>query len=526
MPGLSRVLIANRGEIAIRIARAAAGLGMESIAVYDAADQLSLHTRYATRAVQLPAASDPVSAYLNVEAIIDIAKAEACDCIHPGYGFLSENAPLAQACAAAGITFVGPEPETLTLFGDKVSARKLALELEIPVVPGSDSALLDSKAAAGLAAEFGYPVMLKAAAGGGGRGMRAVQGADEMDEAFTRCQSEAEAAFGNGAVFIEKLVIDPQHIEIQVLGDGAEVVHFYERDCSIQQRNQKVVEIAPAPNLDPDLRDKLLDAAITLTRACNYRNAGTVEFLLDPAQGEYYFIECNPRIQVEHTVTEQVMGVDLVESQFRIAAGSSLAALGYSSQADVGTPRGYAIQTRVVAQGAGTITAYKEPSGVGTRVDAHGYAGYTPPPQFDPLLAKLICYSPSPDYQVTLERTARALAEFHIVGLATNLQQLRGILQQASVRKGDARTTLLASLGDDANDTTGNITLDLLSQQARLLQGVQKTVSTLPSNSGLAVPDGEIGVEAPINGNVLQLALSEGQRVAAGDTLVVISAMK
>jgi pyruvate carboxylase len=312
----SRVLIANRGEIAIRIARAAAGLGVESVGVFAPDDTLSLHTRMVTRAVAIGAdsAGDPIRAYLDIEALIAVARANACDCVHPGYGFLSENATFAQRCVEEGLTFIGPNPETLALFGDKTRARDLAMSLRIPVVPGSAGVLATADEARAAADRLGYPVMLKAAAGGGGRGMRRVDAAAEMTAAFARCRGEAEAAFGDGAVFVEKLVERPRHIEVQVLADNAgAIIHLHERDCSVQMRNQKLVEIAPAPNLDPALRERLWNDALTIARASRYANAGTVEFLVDPERGEHYFIECNPRIQVEHTVTEVVTGVDLVE---------------------------------------------------------------------------------------------------------------------------------------------------------------------------------------------------------------------
>ena len=321
-----RVLIANRGEIAIRVARAASALGVESLSVYAPVDALSLHTRVATTAHAL-----------DIEELIEAAKTNGCDCVHPGYGFLSENPGFAERCLNDRLTFIGPRPETLRLFGDKTEARALARSLGIPIVAGSPHAVANVDEAITVAAAIGYPIMLKAAAGGGGRGMRAVAGSDEMAAAFTRCQSEALAAFGNDSVFVEKLIARPRHIEVQILADNhGNIVHLYERDCSVQLRNQKVVEIAPAPGLETSLRQRLLDDAIRLARAANYVNVGTVEFLVSPERGEHFFIECNPRIQVEHTVTEQVMGIDLVEAQFRVAAGESLKALGISNQAALG----------------------------------------------------------------------------------------------------------------------------------------------------------------------------------------------
>ncbi|HEY2486319.1 MAG TPA: carboxyl transferase domain-containing protein [Candidatus Binataceae bacterium] len=533
-----RVLIANRGEIAIRVARAAEALGVESVSVYAPADALSLHIRVTTesRALRSEAPSnDPVRAYLDVEALIDAAKAGGCDCVHPGYGFLSENADFAARCRQEGIAFIGPHPETLALFGDKLRARELAGSLGIPIIPGSPQALASAEEAAAVAETVGYPVMLKAAAGGGGRGMRAVASADQMAAAFVRCQSEALAAFGDGALFVEKLLARPRHIEVQVLADRAgDLVHLHERDCSVQLRNQKVIEIAPAPGLEAALRQRILEDAIHLARAAGYVNAGTVEFLVNPERGEHFFIECNPRIQVEHTVTEQVTGIDLVESQFRISAGESLQSLGISDQAAVARPRGFAIQARIVANGTGVLTAYKEPTGPGVRVDSCGYLGYAPPPQFDPMFAKLICQSNSTHtFSSALDRTLRALDEFHISGLPTNLRLLRAILSHPAVRAGDARTSffsehpdLVASTGAKAS-ASGS--LALLEQQAMVLRGGRDGLtisSTQPPSVNLVVPAGEEGVESPMAGNIIELPLEVGAAVEAGAILLVISAMK
>ncbi|SVA95740.1 uncharacterized protein METZ01_LOCUS148594, partial [marine metagenome] len=429
-----RVLIANRGEIAIRIAKAATALGMESVGVYAPVDSASLHTRYTTENSEIGNSAgdqaDPVSAYLNIEALVDVAKATGCDCVHPGYGFLSENAEFASKCVAEGIAFIGPSPAALILFGDKVRARALATSIDIPIVDGSEESVESAAEAQELALDIGYPVMLKAAAGGGGRGMRVVEQEAEMSDAFERCQSEAKAAFGNPSLFLEKRISNPRHIEVQVLGDSeGNLVHLHERDCSVQLRNQKVIEIAPAPGLEPDVRERIFIDAIKLASAGEYTNAGTVEFLVVPETEEYFFIECNPRIQVEHTVTEQVTGIDLVEAQFRVAAGESLDAMGLATQEDVGPPNGFAVQARVVATSPGTITAYKEPSGVGVRVDASGYQGYAVRSQFDPLLAKVIGSSHvAGSYLKAVGRTLRALQEFHIGGVGNNLQQLVAIL--------------------------------------------------------------------------------------------------
>ncbi|HEY5007648.1 MAG TPA: biotin carboxylase N-terminal domain-containing protein, partial [Caulobacteraceae bacterium] len=526
-----RVLIANRGEIAVRVARAAAGLGIESVAVYAQADALGLHVRAATQAHALADSADPVAAYLDIAGLIAAAEATRCDCVHPGYGFLSESAAFARACADAGLTFIGPGPDALALFGDKTRARDLAATLRIPIVPGS-TPLASVEEAEADAAALGYPVMLKASAGGGGRGMRAVASAAEMAAAFARCRSEAQAAFGDGAVFLEKLVQRPRHIEVQILGDAhGDLVHLYERDCSVQLRNQKVVEIAPAPGLDPGLRLRILADAIKLARAASYVNAGTVEFLVDPETGKHYFIECNPRIQVEHTVTEQVTGVDLVEAQFRISAGETLKSLGVADRAAV-EPRGFAVQVRITATGPGAITGYKEPTGPGVRVDSCGYLGLVPPPQFDPMFAKLIGQSNSSHSLASaLDRTLRALDEFQIQGLPTNLGQLRAILSNEDLRAGDARTTLLAehpelaTQGAAAPAPSG--ALALFEQQAAALGGGRIAApAAQPATASLFVPDGEEGVECPMPGAVLEISVEPGATVAAGDTLMVVSAMK
>ena len=526
----TRVLIANRGEIAIRIAKSATALGLESVGVYPAIDAFSLHTRYMTESHELGTTADTVDAYLNADMLVQTAKSRGCDCLHPGYGFLSENAAFAALCATEGITFIGPSPETLALFGDKVRARALAESLDIPIIPGSVEPIGSAREADKLARELGYPVMLKAAAGGGGRGMRVVERAEQMAEAFERCCSEAQAAFGDGTVFLERLIARPRHIEVQILADSeGNVIHLHERDCSVQLRHQKVVEVAPAPGLDPTLREQMLTDALTLVKAASYVNAGTVEFLVAPETGEYFFIECNPRIQVEHTVTEQVTGIDVVETQFRLAAGETLASLGLSNQHAVGTPRGFAVQARVVAASTGSITAYKEPSGAGIRVDACGYLGYAPPPQFDPLLAKLICTSGS--YTAAMTRIRQALDEFHLDGLQTNLPQLRAIIAHPTVQAGDARTSLLAEspeLNTASFAAIEGSALALLEQQAAKLgvtaldQGSAQT-ARLPA---LEVAEDQEAVRCPLESSVVEVRVSVGDRVSPGDTLLVVSAMK
>ena len=522
---LKRVLIANRGEIAVRVARAAAALKIESVAVYVPADALSLHTRIAKQAHE-------IKNYLDAEAVIETARKSGCDGVHPGYGFLAESAEFATRCRAAGLVFVGPSPQTLALFGDKTKARKLAQSLAIPVVPGSARLLESAEDATAIANDLGYPVMLKAAFGGGGRGMRRIAKPAEMEEAFARCEGEAKAAFGNGALFVEKIIERPRHIEVQILADGkGNTVHLYERDCSVQLRHQKVIEIAPAPHLDPKLRERMTADAVKLARAAEYANAGTIEFLVVPESGTHYFIEGNPRIQVEHTVTEEVTGIDLVEAQFRIASGETLSDLGIPRQNAIASPRGFAVEARVVATGAGKFTAYREPSGAGIRVDAHGYLGYEPPSEFDPLFAKLICRSGSASPAGAIDRTLHALDEFHVSGVPNNLSSLRRILAHPAVRAGDARTTLLAEHPElmTPDPSAPSSAQALFEKQASALGRVASSGALRSKGrprDALAITEGSLAVESPMSGVIVSLAVKTGSKVEAGETLMVLSAMK
>ncbi len=521
MASITKVLIANRGEIATRIAKAAATCDIESVAIYARDDELSLHTRQADQSFELDETADPIEAYLNVENIIAIAKEHGVDAIHPGYGFLSENANLAAACVDSNISFIGPDADTLSLFGDKVRAKQLASEQGIPTIPGMNlCGIADAEA---FVLEHGFPVMIKASAGGGGRGMRAVYRAEELEDSLDRCASEAGKAFGSSDLFIEKLIENARHIEVQILGDKfGNIVHLFERDCSVQERHQKVVEIAPAPNLSSSLRDQMLEAAVKLGEAVNYQNAGTIEFLVKPETDSFFFIECNPRIQVEHTVTEQVMGVELVEAQFQIARGESLESMGMH---ELRNPRGTSIQCRVVVQSTGTINGYKEPSGIGVRVDSNGYNGYSPPAYFDPLLAKLICTAPS--YDAALTRTRSAINEFHIHGVSTNLNLLQAVLDNKQLRAGDARTTLLRDISGTSSSRAGpSASLVLLQQQARTLGIGLLPNKPVNQGAGLEVEEGTRGVECPMNGSLVDVSVALGQIVKAGESLMVISAMK
>ena len=401
---VSKLLIANRGEIAIRVARAASDLGIGTVAVYSQDDGRSLHVHAADEAVGLDGLG--VAAYLEIDGLIEAAQSAGCDAVHPGYGFLAESAEFARACRDAGITFVGPTPHLLDLFGDKVRARQAAREAGVAVIEGSDEAVSLSEAA-----EFfeslgdGAALMLKAVAGGGGRGSRAVQSFDELEAAWERCESEARSAFGSDALYVEQLIPRARHIEVQVIGDlHGGVSHLWERECSVQRRFQKIVEIAPAPHLNPTTRESIVEAAVRIARDVGYSSLGTFEFLLDASDGSgerFYFLEANARLQVEHTVTEQVTGVDLVQSQLRAAQGSSIADLGLDDPSWL-RPRGYAIQTRVnmetltadgsVRPASGTLKAYEAPSGPGVRTDGFGYVGYQTSTAFDSLLAKVIAH--------------------------------------------------------------------------------------------------------------------------------------
>src|ERR1700681_4745696 len=406
-----KLLIANRGEIAIRIARAAAETGLATVAIYPADDALSLHVRIADESYEIPGRG--ARAYLDIEAVIAAAKATACDALHPGYGFLSENALLARRCAEEGMVFVGPSPEALDLFGDKVEAKRLARRCGVPIIAGTSGPTSLAEANAFFASlGTGGAVMIKAIAGGGGRGMRIVDDAAKLEEAYARCQSEAKAAFGSDGVYVERLIRNARHIEVQIIGDrhGA-ISHLWERECTIQRRNQKLIEVAPSPSLSEALRTRIIDAAKQLATAARYDNLGTFEFLVDgDAKSDdtaFAFIEANPRLQVEHTVTEEVLGVDLVKSQLAVAAGATLDSLGLA-QAAIPAPRGYAMQLRVNmevmdAKGmtkptGGTLAVFALPSGPGVRVDTFGYSGYKTSAAFDSLLAKVIVHSPGTNW--------------------------------------------------------------------------------------------------------------------------------
>jgi len=439
---LRKILIANRGEIAVRVIRACAEMGIRSAAVHSEADRHSLHVKKADEAYSL--GSDPLAGYLNVHNIVNLAVATGCDAIHPGYGFLSENPELALACSRRGITFIGPTAEVIQRMGDKTQARFAMQKAGVPVTPGSAGNLESLDAALRVADEIGYPVMLKATSGGGGRGIRRCDDPGALRHNYERVISEATKAFGRAEVFLERCVINPRHIEVQVLGDHhGNCIHLFERDCSIQRRNQKLIEIAPSPQLDEAERQYVGGLAVLAARAVGYTNAGTVEFLQD-ADGRFYFMEMNTRIQVEHTITETITGVDLVEEQIRIAAGLPLRFKQHEIQR-----RGFAMQFRINAEDPknnflpsfGRISRYYAPGGPGVRTDAGIYTGYTVPPHYDSMLAKVIVWALTWDDVVN--RGCRTLRDIGVFGIKTTIPFYQEILRHPDFRSGHFNTGFL-----------------------------------------------------------------------------------
>ncbi|MDN5344271.1 MAG: acetyl-CoA carboxylase, biotin carboxylase subunit [Clostridia bacterium] len=438
-----RVLIANRGEIAVRIIRACRELDIETVAVYSEADRGALHTRLADKAVCIgPAPAN--RSYLHIPSIIAAAQMSGADAIHPGYGFLAENPYFAEMCATSGITFIGPTPQAIQLMGAKAAARATMIAAGIPVVPGSEGVVKDLDAALAIAREIGYPVLIKASAGGGGRGMRTAQGPRELRQAILAAQREAEATFGDSQIYLEKYIEEPRHIEFQILGDGqGNIIHLGERDCSLQRRNQKILEEAPSVALTPELRQEMGAVALQAARAVDYSSTGTVEFLLD-RQGRYYFIEMNTRIQVEHPVTEAVTGIDLVQEQIKIAAGEPLRI----RQEEV-MIRGHAIECRINAEdpahnfrpAPGRVERYQVPGGFGVRVDSALYSGYTVPPYYDSLLAKVIAWAP--DREGAISRMNRALQEIVIEGVPTTIPFHQQIMANAFFQRGEIYTNFI-----------------------------------------------------------------------------------
>ncbi len=440
---LKKILIANRGEIAVRIVRACAEMGIRSVAIYTDPDRYGLHVKRADEAYYI--GDDPLAGYLDPRRLVNLAVETGCDAIHPGYGFLSENAEFAKICAERGITFIGPSADVIARMGDKTAARASMIAAGVPVTPGSEGNLKDIDEALQVAAGIGYPVMLKATSGGGGRGIRRCDSADDLRKQYPRVISEATKAFGSAEVFMEKCIVNPKHIEVQVLADSqGNVVHLFERDCSIQRRNQKLIEIAPSPQLTEEQRGYVGELAARAAKAVGYENAGTVEFLL--TGNEVYFMEMNTRVQVEHTITEQITGVDIVREQIRVAAGLPLS----YRQEDI-QYRGFAIQFRINAEDPrndflpsfGRITRYYAPGGPGVRTDTAIYSGYTIPPYFDSMCLKLVVWALT--WEEALNRGSRALADMRLQGIKTTALYYEQILQHPQFRKGEFNTSFVPS---------------------------------------------------------------------------------
>ncbi len=546
----TKLFVANRGEIALRIERAAAQLGLPSVTVYAEDDAASLHVRGADEAVALRGSG--ARAYLDTEQILEAAVAAGCGVLHPGYGFLSENAEFARQCEAAGVRFAGPEPATLELLGDKVRARAQARRCDVPVLAGTDDT--DTAGAFLASLPAGAAVMVKAVGGGGGRGMRVARDAAELEAAVERCRSEAGAAFGNDAVYLEEYLPQAKHIEVQIVGDGEAVVHLGERECSVQRSHQKLVELAPSPGLDPGLREALCEAALRLAAAVGYRSLGTFEFLVDCApgrEGRFAFIEANPRLQVEHTVTEAVSGVDLVRAQLEIAAGRTLGELGLATPPPV---RGHAIQMRVNMErmqpdgsarpSGGTLSAFAPPAGPGVRCDTFGYAGYTTSPHYDSLLAKVICHAPTPRFEDAVALAYRALCEFQIEGVDTNLPFLQGLLCHPDFAANAITTAFVAEHGaallegehprlypaaaaaaeTPAPGGLAGAQIDSDDPLAVLAHG--KTGRAGAETPPPALAEGTRATAAPMQGTIVSLQVDEGDEVYEGQPLLVMESMK
>ena len=550
---MGKLLIANRGEIAIRIHRTATEMGIATVGVHPADDHGSLHVQTVDEAAELR--GNGASAYLDIEQIVGIARERGCDAVHPGYGFLAENADFADACEAAGIVFIGPCPRVLRLFGNKLKARDLAAANGLPVVPASDA--IDEVKQAEAFYEDQQPnatVILKAVAGGGGRGMRLVRRKEEIADALVRGAAEAQAAFGSGALYAERMVERALHIEVQVLGDRhGNVGHLGERDCSIQRRHQKVVEVAPSPQLGTALRERILNAAVALADAADYDNIGTFEFLVDGEDlgdaSPFYFIEANPRIQVEHTVTEAVTGVDLVRAQLAIAGGATLHELGLAD-GDAPTPRGHAIQLRINMETlgedgialprTGTLTEFRPPEGPGVRVDTFGYEGYRTSGLYDSLLAKLIVHCGQPNFAAAVSRARRALSEFAIRGVDTNLGVLMNMMDDPALTAGSMYTRyvddhlaellrereLAGNPGARSKVALAGARVDAADPLAVLGEGRRIREEERAEAVEDEYPEGFVPVRAAMPSTIVTVSTAVGDDVLAGQDLIVVNAMK
>ena len=517
----ARVLIANRGEIAVRLMETLRSEGVESVALYAEDDAAGLWVRLANYAEALPRTG--AAAYLDQDAVLAAAKASGATAVHPGYGFLSENAAFAERCEDAGLTFLGPTPAQLRALGSKTEARSLARSLGVPLLPGTEGVTSLEEA---LAFQNAYPgpLMLKAISGGGGRGIRPVRDGEDLTEAFTRCTQEAEKAFGDGALYLEQALLAPRHIEVQILGDGqGGVVHLWERECTLQRRRQKLLEVAPSPTLDAALRERILDAALSLAQHLGYRSLGTFEFLVDPAAPEgFAFMEANPRLQVEHTVTEMITGLDLVACQLSIGAGATLASLGLSEPPAY---RGFAAQARVnletldeegnVKPQGGTLTGYTPPTGPGVRVDGWGEVGLRPSPRYDSLLAKVITHSATGSYAQALGKLEAALGRFDLRGIESTLPLLRALLRDPVVQENRIDTTYV-----ERHAQTLVAAAESLKPAPRAEDDAQQ------AGASVTLRAGDIALPAPMQGTVVSWAVAEGDAVAEGALLCVMDAMK
>ncbi len=540
-----KVLIANRGEIALRIMRACHELGVGTVAVYGEGELNAPHVRYADEAYRIP--SDRPLPYLDILALIDVAKKSESEAVHPGYGFLAENADFAAACLSAGIVFIGPSSSSIAAMGDKVAARRVAVEVGAPLVPGSDGPV-DAAAARSFGDQFGFPMAIKAAAGGGGRGFRVARSAAEVDAAFRGASGEAERYFSDGRVYVERYLDHPRHIEIQVFADGqGNCVAIGERDCSIQRRHQKLIEESPSPGIDDSIRRRMEETAVRLAREVDYLGAGTVEFLFQ--DGDFYFLEMNTRIQVEHPVTEMVSGIDLVAEQIRVAAG---APLSFDQKIDF---RGHAIECRINAEdptrgfapAPGTVVDYRPPFGFGIRVESAAESGYTILPNYDSLVAKLIAWGR--DREEALHRIRRALHDFYVTGVPTTIPFYLGVIKHPEFAAGNYDTRflekypdLLTVPGDPVDGDVAKDSLDGFDSERFIVEVSGKRFDVvlhgsaapnarrrprLESNRrGPAVSGARGSIVSPIQGTVLRVAAKLGDRVKAGDLICVVEAMK
>lgn len=528
-PSIKKLLIANRGEIAIRIARTAADMGILSVAIYSEDDAASLHLKRADESCALPGKG--AGAYLNIEAVIEAAEKVQADGIHPGYGFLAENAEFARQVEKAGLIFVGPSPDSLDLLGDKIAAKQRAEQLNIPTIPGtaSDTNLEEAKLFFETLST-GEAMIVKAVAGGGGRGMRVVNKSEDIDDAWQRCRSEALTAFGKADVYVERKLPKARHVEVQILGDGTgNCIHIGERECTLQRRHQKVVEVAPSPTLKKSEREQLFSYALTLAKSSDYRSLGTFEFLLSEVDGqqEIFFIEANPRIQVEHTVSEAVFDVDLVRLQLNIANGSTLKDLHISQQQFI-QAKGYAIQCRINMESmdasakakpsSGTIDIYEAPAGAGIRVDGFAYSGYATSTNFDSLLAKLIIHSQSNNFAAAIKKAQRSLQEFRVTGLDTNITWLRALLAQYDVKNNNVSTSFIEKNSKKIAQTSEELSPSLFFESTSEHKETNK--------ENISLPEGHQVIIAPMQATVVSIDVSEGSQVIAGQQLGVLEAMK